>query len=86
MTWRVTGANGNSELEIIWLETAGPPVVPPSRRGFGTKLIELSLVRGLEAKVNREFLAAGVRCQISVPFTQDIGRVRFASPFDATTR
>ena len=39
VTWRVTRANGKSELEIMWLETAGPPVAPPSRRGFGTKLI-----------------------------------------------
>ncbi len=86
VTWRVIGANGESELEIMWLETAGPPVAPPSRRGFGTKLIELSLVRGLKAKVIREFLAAGVRCHISVPFTQDIGRVRSAGRSDATTR
>jgi two-component system CheB/CheR fusion protein len=86
VTWRVTGTTGASELEIIWLETAGPPVVPPSRRGFGTKLIELSLVRGLEAKVNREFLEAGVRCQISVPFTQDIGRVRSVGPAGTATR
>jgi two-component system CheB/CheR fusion protein len=86
VTWRVTGTTGASELEIIWLETAGPPVVPPSRRGFGTKLIELSLVRGLEAKVNREFLEPGVRCQISVPFTQDIGRVRSVGPAGTATR
>ena len=86
VTWRVTGASGRSELEIVWLETAGPPVAPPSRRGFGTKLIELSLVRGLKAKVNREFLEAGVRCQISVPFTADIGRIRSAGPSDKTSR
>ena len=73
VTWRVTGARGKSELEIMWIETAGPPVAPPSRRGFGTKLIELSLVRGLKAKVNREFLEAGVRCQIVLPFTGDVG-------------
>jgi two-component system CheB/CheR fusion protein len=79
VTWRVTGANGKSELEIMWLESGGPLVVPPSRRGFGTKLIELSLVRGLKAKVNREFLEAGVRCQISVPLAEDIGRVRSAA-------
>jgi len=78
VTWRVTGVNGKSELEIMWLESAGPPVAPPSRRGFGTKLIELSLVRGLKAKVNREFLEAGVRCQILVPLTEDIGRLRSA--------
>ena len=78
VTWRVGGVKAKPELEIVWLETGGPPVVPPSRRGFGTKLIELSLVRGLNAKVNREFLETGVRCQISVPLTDGIGRIRSA--------
>lgn len=76
MTWRVIDAAGEPVLEILWLETRGPPVTQPKDRGFGTKLIELSLVRGLSAKVNREFLEAGVRCSISVPFTPKIGRIR----------
>lgn len=80
VNWRVTGAKGKSELKIMWRETDGPPVAPPSRRGFGTKLIEISLARGLNAEVNREFLEAGVRCQISVPFSEDIGRIRSAVP------
>lgn len=80
VSWRVTQVHGKPELEIMWLETGGPSVAPPSRRGFGTRLIELSLVRGLKAKVNREFLEEGVRCHISVPFTQDIGRVVAKAP------
>ena len=82
VTWRVTGSREKPELEIMWLETAGPPVAPPTMRGFGTKLIETGLVRGLKAKVNREFLDTGVRCQISAPFTEDIGRVRPAGASD----
>ena len=78
VTWRVIDAEGQPVLEILWLETGGPPVTPPKNRGYGTKLIELSLVRGLSAKVNREFLKAGVRCDISIPFTPEIGRIRSA--------
>ncbi|MDP3908590.1 CheR family methyltransferase [Novosphingobium sp.] len=80
VTWHVTGPSAEQELEILWLETAGPPVVPPVRRGFGTRLIELSLVRGLKATVNREFLESGVRCRIKVPLTPEIGRVRATNP------
>lgn len=86
VTWRVTGIGGTPELEIMWLETGGPTVEPPTRRGFGSKLIELSLVRGLKAKVNREFLEEGVRCQISAPLTEDIGRIRSADPSDKASR
>lgn len=78
VTWRVTGTPTVPQLKILWLETDGPPVVPPTRRGYGTKLIEISLVRGLGAKVNREFLESGVRCEISMPLTGDIGRIRSA--------
>ena len=76
VTWRVIGAAGEPVLEILWLKTGGPPVTPPKDRGYGTKLIELSLVRGLSATVTREFLEAGVRCWISIPFTPEIGRIR----------
>lgn len=74
--WRVTGITPTQELEILWEEAGGPPVKQPTSRGYGTKLIELSLVRGLGAKVDRQFLATGVRCLISVPLTDDIGRLR----------
>lgn len=76
VSWSVAGADDTAELSILWLETAGPAVTPPDRRGFGTKLIELSLVRGLKATVNREFLAEGVRCHILVTLNRDIGRLR----------
>ena len=82
VSWRVNGASETPQLELVWLETGGPPVSVPTGRGYGTKLIELSLVRGLTATVNREFLEAGVRCQISVPLTRDIGRLRTADLAD----
>ena len=78
VTWRVKDSGGQPVLELLWLETRGPPVSPPTGRGYGTKLIELSVVRGLAAKVNREFLETGMRCQILVPLTADIGRIRAA--------
>lgn len=80
VTWRVTETSGKPTLEIMWLESNGPPVVAPTRRGFGTKLIEQSLTRGLKAKVNREFLEAGVRCHIVIPLTADVGRVAALIP------
>ncbi len=82
VTWRVTGSNDAQQLELVWLETGGPPVSQPTGRGYGTKLIELSLVRGLGATVTREFLEAGVRCQILVPLTRDIGSLRTADLAD----
>ncbi|MEN2786278.1 CheR family methyltransferase [Sphingomonas qilianensis] len=78
--WQVTGSDDERQLEIDWVESGGPPVSRPTRRGFGTKLIEVSLIRGLGAKVNREFLVAGVRCRIAIPLKDDVGTVRSINP------
>jgi two-component system CheB/CheR fusion protein len=75
VTWKVRNEPSGSTLEIDWLETGGPPVRAPARRGFGTRLIEQSLERGLSAKVERDFLESGVRCSIHLPFPQDVGRL-----------
>ncbi|HUG45201.1 MAG TPA: CheR family methyltransferase [Sphingomicrobium sp.] len=82
VAWKVTGPKDQPQLEILWSESDGPPVTPPSRRGFGTKLIEISLVRGLGATVDREFLKEGVRCRISIPLKADVGSVRANKPTD----
>jgi two-component sensor histidine kinase len=76
VSWRVTGAGRPQQLEIDWREAGGPPVIAPSRRGFGTKLIEVSLVRGLGATVDRDFAETGVCCSIAIPLTPDIGSMR----------
>lgn len=80
VVWQVNGSGDALRLEIDWRESGGPPVAKPSRRGFGTKLIEISLVRGLGATVEREFLEAGVRCRIAIPLKPDVGSVRTIDP------
>ena len=75
VTWRVLADDSPQQLEIVWREAGGPPVAHPTRRGFGTKLIEVSLVRGLGARVDRTFGETGVCCRITVPLVADIGSI-----------
>ena len=42
--WRVDEAEAG-QLRLEWREHGGPPVPPPPRRGFGSRLIERSLAR-----------------------------------------
>ena len=56
--------DGPTELEIKWTEAGGPPVQPPSRRGFGTRLIERGLSAELRSEVELEFRPAGLNCKI----------------------
>lgn len=46
ITWTVIDAEGGPRLRFRWEETGGPPVSPPTRSGFGTRLIARSLVHG----------------------------------------
>lgn len=42
--WRIEQTEGGPVLHLEWIETGGPPVTPPSRRGFGSRLIRMGLV------------------------------------------
>ena len=67
VAWGITHIAGIRTLTLIWTEAKGPTVEPPLRRGYGTTLIEQALSYNLDAKVNREFLATGLRCTIAMP-------------------
>lgn len=63
LSWSVGQANGAESLSLVWRETGGPIVEPPSRRGFGTSLIE----RGLpDARIDRRFDPDGLVCRIEL--------------------
>jgi two-component sensor histidine kinase len=58
------GDDGLVELAIEWTEANGPPVRPPSRRGFGTRLIERGLSAELRSSVTLDFRPEGLSCTI----------------------
>jgi PAS domain S-box-containing protein len=51
-------------LTLIWRESGGPAVSPPTRRGFGTMLLELTLAEDLNGKVDMEYRPEGLLCTI----------------------
>ena len=68
MTWdRPAGANGAGLLMIEWRESGGPPVVAPSRSGYGTTLISDLIPYELAGKVNLAFAPEGLCCRIQLP-------------------
>ncbi len=73
VTWDHIGGVGHTVLRIVWAESRGPAVQAPTRRGFGTALIERALSHELDAVVSREFLPAGLRCAIEMPLTNETG-------------
>ncbi len=70
ITWEVHDLQPPARrLHLRWEETGGPVVVAPTRRGFGTRLIERSLAQDLDGDVQIEFVPAGVVCTVDAPIT-----------------
>ena len=64
--WTVAARPGY--LRLRWSETDGPPVArPPSRRGFGSRLIEATVKGQLGGTLQRSWLAAGLTCILEIP-------------------
>ena len=64
-----TGEGGGRRLHLEWTEAGGPPVSPPSRKGFGTRLIGASVERELDGSVDLDFPPDGLRCSVDVPLS-----------------
>ena len=64
LTWRID-AQDPQRMHLRWEEQGGPPVTPPRRRGFGTRLIERGLAQDLDGAVEIAFEPGGVVCTIA---------------------
>src|SRR3954470_22129764 len=52
VSWRVfEGDDGAPWIRVEWRERGGPPVTPPSRRGFGSRLVTRTVERELAGKL-----------------------------------
>jgi len=58
--WRRASDPDQHMAEFTWVETGGPPVEPPTRRGFGSVLIEQSLSHSLGGQSKIEYRPEGL--------------------------
>jgi two-component sensor histidine kinase len=73
--WRLDGAN----LSMVWSESGGPPVTPPTRHGLGTSVIQRSIHDQLGGTVRFDWRTQGLHCVITIPVGQ-LGREAGAGP------
>ena len=64
ITWRV---DGHRLLRIEWRETGGPEVKSPTRRGFGSRLLDWGITHELKGDVAQRFEPAGFSCRMDIP-------------------
>lgn len=60
LSWSIDGEGDDALLAVSWRERGGPPVLPPTRKGFGSVLIERSLQSYFSAKAATNYQAEGL--------------------------
>jgi two-component sensor histidine kinase len=61
--WQHAIMDEQPALRFDWLETDGPAVVPPTRKGFGSRLVRGG-ISGARSTVDLDFAPGGVQCTI----------------------
>jgi PAS domain S-box-containing protein len=64
--WTLTN-DDRPMLNLSWTERGGPPVAPPQRQGFGSRLLQRVLATQLQAEVHMDFAPEGLRFSIVMP-------------------
>jgi two-component sensor histidine kinase len=76
VSWRLDPVTGN--LAFSWRDVGGPPVSPPTTRGFGTRLIESSIRREQKGHARFDFRPDGLVFEASLPLPET---VRWSNPY-----
>lgn len=70
LSWNVESVpGGRHNVALEWRERGGPQVAPPSREGYGSRVIKNAL-RGSGSDVALEFRPEGVHCRIKFALPQ----------------
>ncbi len=68
LTWDVRSEN----LVLEWLETGGPPVEPPSTKGYGSRLINAGIEGLLNGAATFDWRRDGLHFSLSVPLNDEV--------------
>jgi len=65
LNWKVRDSGDSRRLAVEWRESSGPPVSPPTRKGFGSTLIERALMQE-QGHSCFDFRPEGVVCSLEI--------------------
>jgi two-component sensor histidine kinase len=69
ITWSITAAGDGARFKFRWEESDGPVIKPPSRKGFGSSLLEAALPADLSVKPRLAFNPGGFVYEIEAPLS-----------------
>lgn len=59
--------NDDGSLQMTWKERGGPPVKPPTRRGFGSTIVERSIPFELGGEAKVHYRLSGLEAEFCIP-------------------
>ena len=65
IAWVIAGSGDGREITLEWREKGGPPVEPPTRRGFGSLLLNTVLKMQIGANVASEYFPDGLQFRLT---------------------
>ncbi|WP_336492405.1 sensor histidine kinase [Methylobacterium nigriterrae] len=69
VSWGIAEQPGEQTVRLTWQEQGGPPVTPPSRKGFGSWLIERGLAGAVGGEVRTIYAPEGLVCSLVAPLS-----------------
>ena len=64
--WTVDDAeDGHRDFTFLWQESGGPPVVSPTRVGFGSRMIDRLMAKHMRGEAQTSYLPAGVQFRLA---------------------
>jgi PAS domain S-box-containing protein len=64
--WNVSRGADGERLAMRWEEVGGPPVAMPTRKGFGTRLLERQVSLEFNGSITLQYRPAGLLCQMDL--------------------
>jgi two-component sensor histidine kinase len=72
VSWALVEDQDHRELTIEWVEQNGPVTSPPTRKGFGSQLLERVLNNQIGARAIISYEPEGLRAHIAVPLPRQM--------------
>ncbi len=67
IAWSITEDANGKTLHLDWSESDGPPVRPPTRQGFGSRLLQRVLTAQVRADIAASYPPEGFRLTMTAP-------------------
>jgi two-component sensor histidine kinase len=68
LEWRIVGEAGDPTFfSLVWKERGGPPVINPTRKGFGHTVMNRLVKAALSGEALLEFEPDGVKWSVAIP-------------------